>query len=74
MYAFNLLFESLLYTSPIKYFRYAVKNNLPALEHVSLPRVGALKVIIDEVGPFSKSPPINGGDMSTIEKKTGEYF
>lgn len=27
--------------------RYAEKNNLPVLENVSLPRVGALKVILD---------------------------
>ncbi|XP_045130163.1 acyl-CoA:lysophosphatidylglycerol acyltransferase 1-like [Portunus trituberculatus] len=29
--------------------RYALKNNLPVLENVSLPRVGALKVILDSV-------------------------
>ncbi|MCL4139747.1 UNVERIFIED_CONTAM: hypothetical protein GTU68_021399, partial [Idotea baltica] len=33
--------------------RYALKNNLPHLENVSLPRVGALKVILDEVGGSS---------------------
>lgn len=27
--------------------RYAAKNNLPRLENVALPRVGALKVILD---------------------------
>ncbi|KAM3960246.1 acyl-CoA:lysophosphatidylglycerol acyltransferase 1-like [Aphomia sociella] len=31
--------------------RYAEKNNLPKLEYVSLPRAGALKVIMDEIGP-----------------------
>lgn len=31
--------------------RYALKNNLPILQHVSLPRVGALQTIIDVVGP-----------------------
>ncbi|KAK9693262.1 Acyltransferase C-terminus [Popillia japonica] len=31
--------------------RYAQKNNLPVLQHVSLPRVGALKAIMATVGP-----------------------
>jgi hypothetical protein len=32
-------------------FRFALKNNLPVLQHVSLPRVGALQAIVDTVGP-----------------------
>lgn len=31
--------------------RYGLKNNLPVLQNVSLPRVGALQAIIDTVGP-----------------------
>lgn len=31
--------------------KYAKKNGLPLLHHVSLPRVGALQVIMDTVGP-----------------------
>lgn len=31
--------------------RYARKNELPVLQHVSLPRVGALKAIMTTVGP-----------------------
>lgn len=31
--------------------RYAEKNNLPILNNVSLPRVGALKTILTTVGP-----------------------
>ncbi|XP_018331761.1 acyl-CoA:lysophosphatidylglycerol acyltransferase 1 [Agrilus planipennis] len=31
--------------------RYALKNNLPVLQNVSLPRVGALEVIMKTVGP-----------------------
>ncbi|CAH2041157.1 unnamed protein product, partial [Iphiclides podalirius] len=31
--------------------RFAEKNNLPKLEYVSLPRAGAMKVIMEEVGP-----------------------
>jgi lysophosphatidylglycerol acyltransferase 1 len=32
-------------------FRFALKNNLPVLQHVTLPRVGALQTIVDTVGP-----------------------
>ncbi|XP_049795534.1 acyl-CoA:lysophosphatidylglycerol acyltransferase 1-like [Schistocerca nitens] len=35
--------------------RYALKNNLPVLQHVSLPRVGALQTIIDVVGPVESA-------------------
>lgn len=31
--------------------KYAAKNNLPKLNHVSLPRVGALQTIMRTVGP-----------------------
>lgn len=33
--------------------RYAQKNNLPLLDKVSLPRVGALQAIMNTVGPNS---------------------
>lgn len=32
-------------------FSYAQKNNLPLLEHVTLPRLGAFSAIIDELSP-----------------------
>lgn len=33
--------------------RYALKNNLPVLEHVSLPRTGAMEAIVEELAvPF----------------------
>ncbi|XP_067011873.1 acyl-CoA:lysophosphatidylglycerol acyltransferase 1 [Anabrus simplex] len=35
--------------------QFAMKNNLPVLQHVSLPRVGALQTIVDVVGPVSAS-------------------
>lgn len=35
--------------------KYAKKNNLPILENVSLPRVGALKTIFDIVGPVQNN-------------------
>lgn len=33
--------------------KYAQKNNLPLLNYVSLPRVGALQAIMNTVGPHS---------------------
>ncbi|XP_038212906.1 acyl-CoA:lysophosphatidylglycerol acyltransferase 1 isoform X2 [Zerene cesonia] len=36
--------------------RFAEKNNLPKLEYVSLPRAGAMKVIMEEVGPHREQP------------------
>ncbi|XP_077292912.1 acyl-CoA:lysophosphatidylglycerol acyltransferase 1-like [Arctopsyche grandis] len=53
--------------------KYAAKNNLPMLNHVSLPRVGALKVIIDEAGPKmpSSSPysTVNSLETTNNSKK-----
>jgi len=43
-------------------FRFAQKNNLPVLEYVSLPRVGALQAIVDTVGPGRNFNP--GGKSS----------
>lgn len=31
--------------------KYAKKNNLPILENVSLPRVGAMQIIFNTIGP-----------------------
>lgn len=31
--------------------KYAKKNNLPILENVTLPRVGAMRTIFEQVGP-----------------------
>lgn len=33
--------------------KYAKKNNLPILENVTLPRVGAMQTIFDTLGPAS---------------------
>ena len=41
-------------TVSISNLRYARKNNLPALEHVTLPRMGAVQAILDGIGPYSK--------------------
>lgn len=35
--------------------KYAKKNNLPILENVTLPRVGALQTIFDVVGPIQNN-------------------
>ncbi|KOB72459.1 1-acylglycerol-3-phosphate acyltransferase [Operophtera brumata] len=32
-------------------WKFAEKNNLPKLEYVSLPRAGAMQVIMEEIGP-----------------------
>lgn len=43
--------------------RYAEKNGLPDLQHVSLPRVGALKAIFSVLPPLA--PPANNNDETT---------
>lgn len=47
------------------YFRFALKNNLPVLNNVSLPRVGALKAIMDEIGPKKQS---NNNKSNNVEQ------
>ena len=36
-------------------FRFALKNDLPLLEYCTLPRTGALEVIMQVIGPDQKS-------------------
>ncbi|XP_052742266.1 acyl-CoA:lysophosphatidylglycerol acyltransferase 1 [Bicyclus anynana] len=48
--------------------RFAEKNNLPKLEYVSLPRAGALKIIMEEVGP---QVPTAGTSKQGYKKGTG---
>jgi hypothetical protein len=57
-------------------FRFALKNNLPVLQHVSLPRVGALQTIVDTVGPEKNSGPggNNSGDLDTAMNFDGMNF
>lgn len=47
--------ERVKWTIYVFLFRFAIKNNLPILQHVSLPRVGALQTIVDIVGPQKSS-------------------
>ncbi|XP_073946437.1 plexin A isoform X2 [Choristoneura fumiferana] len=49
--------------------RFAEKNNLPKLEYVSLPRAGAMKVIMEEIGP-DREP---GASTSNNAKKDGNF-
>lgn len=44
--------------------KYAVKNNLPHLEHVTVPRVGALHTIMDCLNP-EKVVPNNNSTLGT---------
>jgi len=47
--------------------RFALKNNLPVLEYVTLPRVGALQTIVDTVGPGrNNNPGGNGSGDPTV--------
>lgn len=50
--------------------RYAAKNNLPDLEYVSLPRVGALKAIFSVLAPHSQPEVIVSNNNSNVEKST----
>lgn len=60
--------------------RYAEKNNLPDLDNVSLPRVGALKAIFSVMPPRSnetgnnnaESKPIENGNVQEISTTTSE--
>lgn len=50
--------------------RYAAKNNLPDLEYVSLPRVGALKAIFSVLAPHSQPDVTASNNNSNVEKST----
>lgn len=47
------------------FFRYALKNNLPVLTHVSLPRLGAMQGIIDILGE-SKESKVNSSNNNAV--------
>ncbi|XP_069360043.1 acyl-CoA:lysophosphatidylglycerol acyltransferase 1-like [Maniola hyperantus] len=62
--------------------RFAEKNNLPKLEYVSLPRAGAMKIIMEEVGPQNptastskqgdKRDDVNQNNTRIIDTKSGD--
>lgn len=49
--------------------RYALKNNLPVLQHVSLPRVGALRAILDTIGYYKHEIGNNNSTVNNIHSK-----
>ena len=51
-----------------------MKNNLPVLEHVTLPRVGALQTIVDTVGPGRNSNPGGNGSGNPTVNCDGMNF
>jgi hypothetical protein len=55
-------------------FRFARKNNLPVLEYVSLPRVGALQTIVDTVGPGRNNNPDGNSSGDPTVHCDGMYF
>ena len=54
--------KQLLYLSNI--FRFAKKNDLAMLEYCTLPRTGALEVILDILGPVNK---LNNGFANSLQ-------
>lgn len=65
------------------FFRYAQKNNLPMLRYVTLPRIGAMKTIIDQLGTGqelennptqSSTPPQSMKDINKIMDEEGDGF
>ncbi|XP_063385135.1 acyl-CoA:lysophosphatidylglycerol acyltransferase 1-like isoform X1 [Cydia fagiglandana] len=51
--------------------RFADKNNLPKLEYVTLPRAGAMKIIMEEIGPQREySPGTSQNENSKRENHT----
>lgn len=53
--------------------RFALKNNLPVLQNVSLPRVGALQAIMGTVGSKKYEMGNNNSD-STADHIDGKLF
>ena len=48
-------------------FRFALKNNLPLLNYVTLPRTGALEAILNVLGPHAGSV-----DLSLVDDLAGQ--
>lgn len=47
-------------------FRFAEKNNLPILKNVSLPRVGAMRVIMENIGYSTDENCMGDGEGSEM--------
>ncbi|XP_078494702.1 acyl-CoA:lysophosphatidylglycerol acyltransferase 1 [Ciona intestinalis] len=53
--------------------RFARKNDLPILEHVALPRSGAVQCILDTLGVEGKYPGKNGNSHPPIENSSNSH-
>ena len=53
------------------YFRYAVKHGYPVLQYTTLPRMGAMQVVLDELSPTSIKQ-LNGTHVGDCQQ--GEIF
>lgn len=53
--------------------KYAKKNNLPILENVTLPRVGAMQTIFDTLGPAS-SRDMQDQQLNSRPSKTPHFI
>lgn len=67
----------------VYFHRYALRNNLPLLNYVTLPRIGAMKTIIDALGPghqdedpaATTTPPQSIKDINkVINQDVGDEF
>lgn len=52
--------------------KYAKKNNLPILENVTLPRVGAMQTIFDTLGPTRNKDMEDQRANSSLINRSGE--
>lgn len=51
--------------------RFAQKNNLPLLQHVTLPRIGAMKTIVEVLGPCSST--VTSVTTPDLDAKKGTF-
>lgn len=54
--------------------RFAEKNNLPQLHHVTLPRTGAMQVIMDTLGPKSTVNNNSNSDHGEFTKMMNVFL
>lgn len=54
-------------------YRYAMKNNLPILNYVTLPRLGAFHAIIDELTPLPVTKYGSSKEDNSRYEDSGEY-
>ncbi|GBO32966.1 Acyl-CoA:lysophosphatidylglycerol acyltransferase 1, partial [Araneus ventricosus] len=48
--------------------KYATKNNFPILEHVTLPRIGAMELILNTLGPHANLKDTIDEDVSLLRE------